>query len=186
MIPPTVTLRGIWAALIALAFTILLVLLAVQTVRLEGFNLWPIKYEGCIAKSERLQTDLDNVKAAQVLALEKVEAAKEKAEQAYRNLAENTDEKLEQARVDTMDAAERYIAAHRVRPQAPDRASGGTATASEDRSAQSGDGSGTAPILASQELVTVAPDDIRICTENTIRLENVREWALSLVTVEGN
>jgi len=37
-IPATVTLKGIWAALVALAFAIVLALLAVQTARIEGFR----------------------------------------------------------------------------------------------------------------------------------------------------
>lgn len=45
-LPATITLRGIWAALIALAFAIVLALLAVQTVRIEGFKIWPISMKG--------------------------------------------------------------------------------------------------------------------------------------------
>jgi len=183
--PATVTLKGIYAALIAAAFALVLVLLAVQTVRLEGFKIWPIEYEGCIARSERLQTDLNNVKAAQIVASERAQTAKEKAERQYQDLAEKTDEELEQVRDSAMDAAERYIAAHRVYPEAVDRPSGGTTAAPEDFSAGSSDGSGAAPVLASREFVTVEPDDIRVCTENTIRLEAVREWALGLID-EGN
>lgn len=55
MTPPSVTLRGIWAALIALAFAIVLVLLAVQTIRLEGFKLWPLSIEGWKSKAERYE-----------------------------------------------------------------------------------------------------------------------------------
>lgn len=179
-LPATVTLKGIWAALIALAFAILVALLVVQTVRLEGFKLWPFEYEGCIARSERLQTDLDNVKSAQSLALERAQTAKAKAEQEYHDLAEETDEKLEQARESAMDAAERYIAAHRVRPQAAGSPGSGSAAAAGDYGTESGDGPGAAPILASRDFVTVTPDDIRVCTENTVRLESVREWALGL------
>jgi hypothetical protein len=53
---PTVTLKGIWAALIALAFAILLGLLVVQTVRLEGFKFpllfWSVNYTGALERAE--------------------------------------------------------------------------------------------------------------------------------------
>ena len=94
----------------------LIVLLTVQTARIEGFKVWPIAVEGWKPKAERLQADLDNVKAAQVVALAKAQAAKDKAEQNYRTLAENTDDQIKQARSAAMASAERYIAAHRVRP----------------------------------------------------------------------
>lgn len=158
----------------------LIVLLTVQTARIEGFKVWPIAVEGWKPKAERLQADLDNVKAAQVVALAKAQAAKDKAEQNYRTLAENTDDQIKQARSAAMASAERYIAAHRVRPQAADRSAGGAAATPEDQRPESGDRSGAAPILASRDFVTVTPDDIRICTENTVRLESVREWALGL------
>jgi hypothetical protein len=50
-LPATVTLKGIWAAMIALAFGVLLVLLGVQTVRLEGFKLWPLHSKGWIQRA---------------------------------------------------------------------------------------------------------------------------------------
>lgn len=46
MIPASITLKGLWAAIIAAAFVLLLVLLAVQTVRIEGLKLWPLSYKG--------------------------------------------------------------------------------------------------------------------------------------------
>lgn len=126
------------------------------------------------AERDALQRDLDNVKAAQVVAAQAAQVAKERAEQDYRNLAETSDAQLEQARLGAMDAAERYIAAHRVRSQAVDRPASGTTATPDDYGAEIGDGPGPA------SLVVVTPDDIRICTENTIRLEAVQEWATAL------
>lgn len=53
MIPASVTLKGIYAALIALALAVLLALLAVQTIRIEGLKIWPLEIEGLKAKVER-------------------------------------------------------------------------------------------------------------------------------------
>lgn len=176
-LPATVTLKGIWAALIALAFAILLALLAVQTVRIEGFKIWPLGIEGWKPKAERLQHDLDAVKAAQQVALEKAQAAKAKAELDYKNLAETTDANEQKARTDAMADAERYIAGHRVRSQAAGGAAGRTAAPAEDHGTASGDSASPAPEL---DEVTVTADDIRICTVNTTRLEAVRDWAVGL------
>ena len=59
LIPPTITLKGIWAALIALAFAIVLALLAVQTARIEGFKIWPLSIEGWKPKAERMERERD-------------------------------------------------------------------------------------------------------------------------------
>jgi hypothetical protein len=176
-LPATVTLKGIWAAIIALAFAILLALLGVQTVRIEGFKIWPLSIEGWKPKAERLQHDLDAVKAAQQVALEKAQAAKAKAELDYKNLAETTDANEQKARADAMAGAERYITDHRVRPQAAGGSAGRTAPAAEDHGATGGNSAGAAPEL---DEVTVTADDIRICTVNTTRLEAVRDWAIDL------
>jgi hypothetical protein len=177
MIPATITLKGIWAAMIALAFAVLLVLLGVQTVRIEGFKVWPISVEGWKPEAERLQHDLDNVKAAQGIALQKAQAAKAATEKKYADLAETTDANEQKARAQAMGDAERYIAAHRVRNQAAGGSAGRTAASAEDHGTASGDGAGSAPEL---DEVAVSADDIRICTVNTSRLEAVRTWAVDL------
>lgn len=174
MIPPTVTLKGIWAAAIALAFATVLALLAVQTVRLEGFKMWPFEIEGCLAKSERLEADLDRVKEAQATALLKAQAAKAEAEENYRNLAEETDEQLEQVRTDAMAAAERYIAANRVRYQAPRSVSERPPSAAEDRD------SGLREEVPADTFVAVTDDDVRACTDVTAYALELRGWALKL------
>ena len=88
--------------------------------------------------------------------------------------AKGTDHDYQKARIDADSRAERFISANRVRNACPRSASGsdpmpGTA------SAPGIDGAGEAP-----ELVAVAPDDVRICTDNTLRLDAAREWALGL------
>lgn len=174
MIPATVTLKGIWAALIALAFAIILALLAVQTVRIEGIKIWPLNLEGYKAKSERLQADLDKVKAAQVVALEKAVAAVKKVEQNYRTLAEKTDAKLEKARTDAMLDAERYIAAHRLHPQAVGGSPGGSSAAAEGGNPE------VVGEVPEDALVAVSVADVRACTVNSTDLMNAHDWAVGL------
>ena len=73
-------------------------------------------------------------------------------------------------------AAERFIAAGGVRrAKAASGASGGTVARAESSGAQSSDGPG-----AASELVAVTADDVRICTNNTVRLESVRAWVIGL------
>lgn len=53
----------LWAAAGLFIAAGLLLLLLVQTVRLEGFNMWPIKTEGWIAKAERFEAEAKSCEA---------------------------------------------------------------------------------------------------------------------------
>lgn len=57
--PPWTTaryaLKGAWLALIALAFAVVLALLAIQTVRIEGFKVWPLRVQGYRAENAELK-----------------------------------------------------------------------------------------------------------------------------------
>lgn len=164
----------IGAAIIA----ILLALLAVQTIRLEGFKVWPISIEGARPKAERLQGVIDQFDKAQDDARKAAELAKAKAEADYRNLAERIDDESEKARVGAMDDAERFIAANRVRC-APDRgAGGGTVATAADNGTRGGQGASGATLM--DDAVAVTAEDVRICTRNTLQAEAAREWALEL------
>lgn len=135
------------------------VLLAVQTVRLEGFKVWPVSIEGWKPKAERLERDLANVKQAQILAAQKALQVKIQAEQKYRDIAKRAEDHEKEIRHDALDAAERYIAAHRLRPQATYGASSGTSPTSEDR------GAGVYPDMPPDTLVAVSDADVRACSE---------------------
>lgn len=112
---------------------------------------------------------------AQREAAEKARAARLAKEAQYREQAERTDREHEQELADANARAERYIAGNRVRPQIAGGASGGTGAGPEGGSASSSNGPGQDPLM-----VAVTEDDVRICTENTTRLQSVREWALGL------
>jgi hypothetical protein len=62
-----------------------------------------------------------------------------------------------------------------VRIEAPSRDASGTVASAEDRGAGSADSAGSTPVM-----VAVTDTDIQVCTDNTLRLESAREWALGL------
>lgn len=117
-----------------------------------------------------------NVARAQDQALAAAVAARNQAEARYRALAEQRDYDHAKTLTIARSATDRFITGNRcVRPESPSGASGRTATAAPSGRAVVPAGTGPAA-----ELVAVDADDIAICTENTVRLEQVREWALSL------
>lgn len=102
-------------------------------------------------------------------------AALASEEEALRTLAKRTDENAEQARVENDDRTERFIRSGGVRPKAP-ACRGDT----PDRSAGSGETVREAPELDDPDTVSVTPDDVRICTTNTITAEALRAFVLGL------
>lgn len=161
-----------------LAIAVLVALLAVQTVRLEGFKLWPLHMEGWKPKAERLQTDLDAMKRAQKAAADAAKAARLAEEARYRQLAEDTDAKLQQAQSRALDSAERFIVAHRLPAHVAGPASGSGTGPESDRAGGDHGAGGTAELAA--DFVAVSADDVRICTRNTARLVAAHDWAATL------
>lgn len=130
-------------------------------------------------RAERRAVDaLDAFKAetvaAQVEAGRKAIAVKLATEAHYKDLANDADKEHAAALVAAHDATARYIAAHRVRIDGS-RASGGTVASAESGGAQGGNRPG-----APSDMVAVTSDDMMICTENTTRLQAVRDWAVQL------
>ncbi|CAM5511784.1 Lysozyme OS=Sphingobium scionense OX=1404341 GN=GGQ90_001795 PE=4 SV=1 [Sphingobium scionense] len=113
-------------------------------------------------------------KATEALTAQKaVNAAQE---QKWKERAHAADQMHETELASANAAAERYIRDNRLLRQAVVRGAGGEAGgAAQGDSAQGGDRSG-----AAADLVAVTADDVRICTENTRRLIDVRDWALGL------
>ena len=83
-----------------------------QTFRIEGFSLWPIKIEGLKAANARLEAALEaqerEYKAAQAEAAERAQQAREAAQERYADIARNADNELEQARR-TLEALPKFI-----------------------------------------------------------------------------
>ena len=102
-------------------------------------------------------------------------AAKAATEARYTSLAKEADNEFQTELADARSDAERYIASHRVRPEAASRAGGKAVGSADNRDSGGGERPGDAPFM-----VAVAEADIGVCTTNTLRLEAVRDWALSL------
>jgi hypothetical protein len=142
-----------------------------------------LSFEGWKPRAERLARDLDNVKAAQAIALERAEAARARTEAKYLKLAGRIDNEAHNARVDALADAERWIAGHRVRCEAIGGAAGSTLTAAADRG--SGGGQSLPGAGELDTAVAVSADDVRACTLNTIQANAARDWALGLEAASG-
>jgi hypothetical protein len=94
-----------------------------------------------------------------------------------RQLAKDTDNAINKSRVAHATVVERFIERGGVQPCA-------VGNQPKDRSAGSGEAVREAPELAPSErvpeLVTVLPDDVRICTSNTFLAEGLRDFVLGL------
>lgn len=156
----------------AILAALLFVGFATQTIRIEGFNVWPIKHEGFKAANKRLRHDLDEIKKVTKVADQRAREAKARTEAEYRAKAEKADE-LYEARLASANArADAY--ARRMRVQDPRRAASGTPASPQDN------GAGRAEEADQGTFVAVSRPDFDILTENTERLKAAREWACSL------
>lgn len=144
---------------------------------LLGFTRWHDSH--VIAKKDRIIAsqgqEIEGMKAASAANLKAQLAQKAAVEQHYKDIANEADKEHAIQLADANDALSRYIASHRVRAEGGSAGGSIAGPASESSGAQSSDGPGSVT-----ELVTVSPDDLRICTMNTTRLQAVRDWALSL------
>jgi hypothetical protein len=177
MIPTPATLwASIKAAKMAITLAVigtLLVLLAIQTVRLEGLSVWPVKIEGWKARANRFEAALDLVAEAQITARAAQQAAMDAEQARYDELAERTDANARLAQVEAMDAANRYIERNRVRPPSGSVASTGSA-------APQGDGAGVPENLPAHPFVAVSDADVRACTVAATYAVEAHNWAAAL------
>lgn len=147
---------ALMAALLALAFTTI------------NRNQWR-------AAARKADATLALVKPAQELALAKAQAAIAAKEAYYKEQADAADQNYAAAVDDARSATDRYIATHRV-PTCPASGAASAAPARpQGNAAQGSDGPGTAPYM-----VAVSPEDVSICTSNTLRLEAGKLWAQGL------
>jgi hypothetical protein len=160
-------------ALIVMA--VLFVLLAVQTVRISGFRIdlpllpafGPV---GLKADNEALRVRIKALKA------EKAAAARVKAqtEAANTRATEKADTDVERNLVQERVGADAFIARGGVRP-CP-----GPARTAESNGSGIDAGAGALPVVddVQPDVVTVLPEDVRICTENTVKAKAWQEWGL--------
>ncbi|MCB2085045.1 MAG: hypothetical protein KDE07_01185 [Sphingomonadaceae bacterium] len=173
-----------------MAIAIMLGLLAVQSIRLEGFKIWPIDVEGWKPKAERLQATIDNITAAQDLAEQNARTARLEDEAEYRGITERIDNNAKRDLALAGDATELFIAAGGVRPEGADRSPGRAGACTQDRDPADTQGAGRAPELDATPhrspsglpdgYVIVRADDVRLCTINTIKAEAGHELAVEL------
>lgn len=112
-------------------------------------------------------------KTAAALAAQK--AVNQAKEAEYQEKAREADQKHRAELSHAMAAAERHIAAHRVRQGGCGGASGNAGATAQGDGPGSADRSG-----ADAELVAVTADDVRVCTVNTQRLIDGHDWAVGL------
>lgn len=98
-------------------------------------------------------------------------ADREAREKRSKENADATDKEHKSALADATSAASRYISLHKVGKCSASQ----TTPASQDHGAEGSIGSSSEAVM-----VAVSEADIHICTENTTRLDAVRDWALSL------
>lgn len=164
---------AIWAGLMTVGF-------AVQTVRINGFQidppfLEPIGPKGLLAENAELaaaNAKLLAERAAAVANGKRIGAANTAATEKA-----NTNEKR-YAETDRADA-ERFIAANRVRRCPAARADSPSTRDGPERAEAGSD----LPVLDDrlpEGIVGVPESDIRVCTENTRRLILGREWSLAI------
>jgi hypothetical protein len=160
-------------ALIVMA--VLLALLAVQTIRIDGFRV-PVPFVGAVGPVG-LKADNEALRAAnEALRAEKAAAARLKAQTEAANTRTtekvNTDVKrnLAQERA----GADAFIARGGVRPCPA------TARTAESGSAAVDAGAGALPVMDEMPVVSVLPEDVRICTENTVKARAWQEWGLGI------
>lgn len=123
------------------------------------------------AKAEAYwKAEIDAMEAERQAALDSEEAA-------LRQLAKDTDRNVAKEREANRPAVESFIARGGLRQACPsDRRA-------EDRSAGSGEAVREAPIVDGAEqvqVVGVTAEDVRICTDNTIKAEAMRDFILGL------
>lgn len=195
MIPPrwltAQRLKAGWNAvklgLLVAIVTFVVAVAAVQTVRLEGFKLGPFRSEGALARADRLEDEIGAIVAAQHAAGELARAQKAAEEETYRAIAKGVDDAFEDGIGAELAAAARYAAANRVRCAPAGSPPGGAAAAAGSDGAGSPAGAGRAPeldaaggLVDGPGLVAVPESDLRICTENTLRLEAAQAWGIAL------
>lgn len=176
-------LRGIslaqWLLIVAL------VLVVVQTVRIEGAQLklpllGAIGPQGWKPRALEAEATIKRISEAQDEAERRARDAKASEEAALKELAKGNDDATVEKLQDELDRARAYAARNRVRPKTNQGAACGPVAASPDRSAGHDEPTSGAPELDETGYVAIPEEDVMICTRNTVLAEQWREWGLAL------
>lgn len=174
-------LVAIWAGLMTAGF-------AVQTVRIDGFQIdppfvKPIGPRGLKTELAEANKLIEEFKATQKRARADAIAARNSEALALIELKETTDEAREQIERTNLERARAFAAAGGVRPRSGGGAAGASPAPASGGGAQGGDGAGAVSDLddlRDEALVTVTARDVEICTINTSRLLAAQPWGIDL------
>lgn len=179
MIPTPATLwASIKAAKMAITLAVigtLLVMLVVQTFRLEGLSVWPVKIEGWKARANRFEAALDMVADAQITARAAQQAAMDREQARYDELAERTQNAHETTRVVVRDATDAFIRDNGVQ-------TGASCVPSASSAAASGDATPVPVEVPAHVVLDTA--DVRACGDLYAYALASHLWAVGLAEEE--
>lgn len=159
-----------------IAIGVLASALVVQTVRLEGLSVFGVGVEGAIPRGDRLQIQYDTV-LKWITDQARANKAEEKRVAAD---AKRIDEDANEKTAWSAPVVERYIVDNRVQDCPVVREYRAPA---EDNSAAGTDGVRETPKLDAPGVavrVAVFAEDVRICTENTVKAEAAYDFGQTL------
>lgn len=179
---PVYTIKAAWALFIAACVAVVLIFAVVQTVRLDGFKFLFWEVEGAIPRAERLEGEIAAILKAQREAREAQIKVNKDAEKKYSDIGQGVDANANAETIASHDATEQFIAAGGVRPQSSAGCPGGAGAATGHLRPTEPQAADQAAKLdaAPSNTVSVTPDDVRICTANTLTAEAGQAFALGL------
>lgn len=181
------TIRGIKLALAGGVFLLLAAGNVAQLIDRHGFKFWFVEIEGVHDRADRLEAEIKGIELAQGQAGQMAKDQREANEDEYRDIAADVDRNAGTALDRGFASADRYIRANRVWqwPEGVPCSNAGTAAGgdgtgnpqgagqtSELDGSRTGRGSGA----RGDGMVVVSAEDVRICTENTVKAEAARDY----------
>jgi hypothetical protein len=167
-------LKGIWIAAIAGVLLLILGFGVYQYTMRHGFQLLFWEHEGEIAKIDRLEGEIKALVDGQAEAERLQKALNDAKEQTYTDIAERIDDAQDNAQGAALSAADAFIAANRVRPEAdrcPPGQAGGPAQ---------GEGAGVSATVPASPVVAVSDADVRACSAVAAYAVGAHNWAVEL------
>lgn len=181
------TIRGIKLVIAGGVFLLLAAGNVAQLVDRHGFKFWFVEFEGAHDKIDRLETEIEGMNLAQGQAGQLAKKQREANEAEYRDIAADVDRNAGTALDRGFASADRYIRANRVWQWPEGVPCSGTGTATGGDGTGNPQGAGQAAELDGSRtgrgsgargdgMVVVSAEDVRICTENTVKAEAARDY----------
>lgn len=163
--------------ILAGALAVVALFAVVQTIRIDGLRidlplLPPVGPKGLIAERDEARATVTRMAAERKAA----QAASDRIATKNAGTTRKADEDVAQELAQERGNADAFIARGGVRRCPAPRAD---APAPGD-SAGIDAGAGAVPVVDDVPVVTVLPEDVRICTENTVKARAWREWGLAI------